>query len=207
MKKRIICMILSLVAVFSFFGFESTQAWFAAGEDKQQILAAGDLKFEVIGELNQSTTEGEVQKVLPGDKVTPEGGIKITNKSNIDSNLRVKVAFTYSDENGVHEEFFTGATTDYIKVEFANENNNWASKGNYYYYYSDPANDDMRIPAVTGAEGENNEIPFITAIEFNGEKITEDFQGTVASVTVMLESKQADYVTWENLGSIGTIEL
>lgn len=198
MKKRIICMILSLVAVFSFFGFEATQTWFSAGENKVQTLAAGDLKFTVEGEL-----KGGDQKVLPGDDVTPEDGIKIKNESNIDSNLRVKVYFTYTDAEGtVHKvPFKNNKDDDYISVEFASEN--WALSGDYYYYYTDVVKGDLRIPAVTGAELENNDIPFISSIQFSGEKITQDFQGTEASVTVELQSKQADYVTWTELGTIG----
>ena len=200
MKKRIICMILSLVAVFSFFGFEATQTWFSAGDKKVQTLAAGDLKFTVEGELNQPI-EGGVQKVLPGDTVTPEGGIKIKNESNIDSNLRVKVYFTYKDAEGTeHIVPFKNNSNDYISVEFASEN--WALSGDYYCYYADVVKGDMRIPAQTGAELENNEIPFISSIKFSGEKITQDFQGTEASVTVELQSKQADYVTWTELGTI-----
>ncbi len=203
MKKRIICMILSLAAVFSFFGFEATKAWFSAGDKKIQTLAAGDLSYTVEGELKAP----DGRKVLPGDVVTPEGGLKVTNESNIDSNLRVRIALSYTDADGkAYDQFFTGSDDDYIKVTFANEN--WVLNGDYFYYYpggkSETDTIDSESARIPAATEENNVIPFISSIEFSGEKIDDHtiFSGKVITLTVTFQSKQADYVNWTNLGTI-----
>ncbi len=198
MKKRILCVILSIAAICSMFGFSATQAWFNAGENKYQVFTAGNLTYVVAGELGVS--DGEV--ILPGTDVAP-GGLTVTNKSSIDSNLRIQILCTYTDENKntITKKYTGNEATDFMSVEFASDSTaKWvAGDDGYIYFYSDFANKNQRIEAKEDAE-----IPFISHLVFSGPNVDSSFSGKTVTVKVIFESKQADFIEWANIGSISS---
>ncbi len=142
MKKRIICVILSLVAVFSLVGFHATEAWFGSGENKSMQLSSGDLNFTATGDL---TLKNKNALILPGAELELKQAIVITNLSTIDTELRVRVECTYEIEEGVTSQPFTW-------IEFVNDDDSkwYADPEDGCIYYTPKAvpGDDRRIPGV-----------------------------------------------------------
>lgn len=220
MKKRILCAILSLVAVFSIVGFKATQAWFSGGEMKGQVLKSGNLNFTASGDL---ALEDPTALVLPGETLKLKEAIVITNTSTIDTELRIRVECTYD-----------GQTESFPWVEFVNDGDSkWYVDGDTGYIYYCPNgknNSNRRIPApnipetttvketttledeATTLEGETttdgvavidfdnpaeNEIPLAGTIKISG-KVPTELNGKRMTIRFVLEAKQADFMEWQN---------
>lgn len=214
MKKRIICVVLSLVAVFSLLGFHATETWFGSGENKSMQLSSGDLDFTAVGDL--SLSEDEKDLILPGAELTLKEAIVITNLSTIDTELRVRVECTYD-----------GSTEVFKWIEFLNDGESkWfvdPDDGCIYYTPKVVQGDDKRIPAVDievtetttdgGAvvDGEvtetttrvyaDNEIPLAGTIKISGD-VPVELQGKELKLEFFIEAKQADFLDWETFGEI-----
>lgn len=225
MKKRILCAILSLVAVFSIVGFEATQTWFSGGEMKGQVLKSGSLNFTASGDL---ALKDENALVLPGETLELKEAIVITNTSTIDTELRIRVECTYD-----------GQTEAFPWIEFVNSGDSkWYvdEESGYIYYCPNGTNTEegRRIPApeipetttvetttvaettveggetttesetttdgVAAVDFENpavNEIPLAGTIKISG-KVPIDLQGKDMTIKFILEAKQADFMEWQN---------
>ncbi|MBP3330069.1 MAG: hypothetical protein J6L89_04460 [Clostridia bacterium] len=217
MKKRILCVILSLAAVFSLVGFHATETWFGSGENKSMKLSSGDLDFSVEGDLK---LKNEDALVLPGQELELAKAVVITNYSTIDTELRVSVECTYD-----------GSTEVFKWIEFVNaENSNWEVGDDGYIYYAPGGN--RRIPATEGKPTETttvaettteagtevgettetttdgvaavdyenpaeNEIPLDGKIKISGD-VPIDLQGKELNLEFVIEAKQADLVEWEH---------
>ncbi len=213
MKKRILCAILSLVAVFSIVGFKATQTWFSSGEMKGQVLKSGGLNFTASGDL---ALKDEKALVLPGETLELKEAIVITNTSTIDSELRVRAVCTYD-----------GQTESFPWIEFLNDGNSkwYADQESGYIYYCPNGKDnaDRRIPApeipetttvaetttvgsdetttdggavVDFEEPADNEIPLAGTIKISGD-VPFALQDKEMKITFILEAKQADFVEWK----------
>ena len=171
MKKRILCVILSLAAVFSLVGFKATQAWYSAGENNSMQLNSGALNFKASGDL--SLSEDEKDLILPGAELTLKEAIVITNTSTIDTELRVRVECTYE-----------GETKSFNWIEFKNAGeSNWEVGEDGFLYYTPKVvvGDDRRIPAPEIEKTETTTVPETTTeAETEAEETTIDGGATVA---------------------------
>lgn len=224
MKKRIVCVILSLAAVFGLVGFNATQAWFSDGENNEQILQSGDLNFSSTGGISLKDKEA---LVLPGATLELEDAIVITNNSTIDTELRIRVECTYGDQ-----------TETFNWIEFVSEESDkWEineEDGCIYYYpngvpegetdanvikearrISAPVLSDETPSAETTtvaeaatdeettAAGETaneyaaNEIPFAGTIKIS-EEVPKELINQEMTIKFIIEAKQADFMVWEN---------
>ena len=143
MKKRILCAILSLAAVFSLIGFNATQAWFSEGENKSMELKSGNLDFTATGKVS---LEDENIDILPGATLNLAEAIVITNNSSIDTELRILVDCSYEAEEG--EEALEWDSS-WIEFVFDGNGSDWVQEGEFIYYRPDG---NGRIPAVEIAE-------------------------------------------------------
>lgn len=219
MKKRIICVILSLAAVFSLVGFHATETWFGSGENKSMQLSSGNLDFTVEGDLK---LKDENALVLPGEELELAQAIVITNLSTIDTELRVRVECTYE-----------GSTESFKWIEFVNDNNSkWVvDPDDGCIYYTPGPNGNRRIPGIeipetttvveTTTDGgavvedeatetttettsrvyADNEIPLGGIIKISGD-VPIDLQGKALKLNFVIEAKQADFVEWSHFTSV-----
>lgn len=157
MKKRIICVILSLAAVFSLIGFHATEAWYSGGEVKSQILKSGNLDFKAAGDL---TLKDETVLVLPGEELELKEAIVITNYSTIETELRIRVECTYDTGNGVMSQPVNW-------IEFVNaEESNWVVEDGFLYYCPKGINNpDRHIPPSEITEEQTTVVETTTVIE------------------------------------------
>ena len=180
MKKRIICVVLSLVAVFSLLGFHATETWFGSGENKSMQLSSGDLDFTAVGDL--SLSEDEKDLILPGAELTLKEAIVITNYSTIDTELRVSVECTYD-----------GSTEVFKWIEFVNDGESkWEVGDDGYIYYTPKkiTGDDRRIPATEGKPTETTTVPETTT-----EAETEAVETTTDSAEIVADDEVTETTT------------
>ena len=210
MKNRIICLILCLVIIFGFASFSQTGAWFSSGTAKHQYLSSGKINYLLTGEL-ESSDEGDV---LPGMELVSTA-LMLENYSSISSQLRINILYSYygSDGTFIQNEKYDNADED--SVLSVTLDSNWikdSEDGCYYYKsknYIIPARSDEDIEAYEAGEtvihdntAPDSVISLISSLKFDGEKTTIANSGKTVSVKILVESKQANYVTWTELGSI-----
>lgn len=188
MKKRIICVVLTLAAVFSLFGFEATQAWFSDGKNKTQTLQAGALDFSANGSFSFETTDesGKEIKVLPGMELGLSAPIEITNTSTIDSELRIKIECMYN-----------GEAQSWLSFVLADDETSWkleTEEDGYSYIYYRP-NGEGRLEAPETEEGDT--FTFDGSIAISG-KVPYELQNQEMTINLVLQAKQADFMVWEN---------
>lgn len=179
MKKRILCVILSLVAVFGLVGFNATEAWFSSGENKSMKLNSGDLDFAVEGDLK---LKNEDVLILPGEELELAQAIVITNYSTIDTELRVSVECTYD-----------GSTEVFKWIEFVNDGESkWEVGDDGYIYYTPKkiTGDDRRIPATEGKSTETTTVPETTT-----EAETEAVETTTDSAEIVADDEVTETTT------------
>ena len=224
MKKRILCAILSLAAVFSLIGFNATQAWFSEGENKSMELKSGNLDFTATGNVS---LEDENIDILPGATLNLAEAIVITNNSSIDTELRILVDCSYEAEEG--EEALEWDSS-WIEFVFDGNESDWVQEGEFIYYRPDG---NGRIPAVEIAETTTqvtetttvetttvetttaettttrvyaaNEIPFAGKIKISKD-VPPEFNNKTVNFNFTIQARQADFMEWENFTSVSDEE-
>lgn len=193
MKRRIACMILCLAFVFGIGVYNATQAWFVAGSSKHQYLTSGNINYLFEGSLVE---EQEETTIIPGVELV-ETPFTIENFSNIDTQIRIKIECSYYDENNVfvEDELFDATDANaIIDITFDEE---WISETDGYFYYKGT---DF---VVQTADSDNTEkIPVINSLKFDSYETTIYNSGKTCSVNIVFETKQADYVTWNQLAVV-----
>ncbi|HEY8445131.1 MAG TPA: hypothetical protein VIK94_03260 [Bacilli bacterium] len=124
------------------------------------------------------TWYGEVTSspVVPGENIitTP---YQLQNLSSIPTELRLKLFFD-SSSNDVSHLF------DQITLS-----NHWVLNDDGYYYFQN---------VITP---ENQEIRVLENLVLDGKVVNNDYSGSEISIRVLFEAKQAEYVSWEQLGT------
>ena len=198
MKIRLACIILCLAVVFGVVSFNATQAWFAAGTNKHQYLTSGNINYTYSGSL--VNFQGE--KILPDTELVNEA-LTLTNASNIATQLRVKIIYSYYSSSGTLNSNVLYDNSDADSVLEVVMNANWR-KGtdNYYYYYPNYSSGNVDTYVIDAATDNETPIPLISSIKYSGENTSIYNSGQSFDVKVVVEGKQAYYVTWSELGTI-----
>lgn len=210
MKKRIACLVLSLAVLFGVAAYNGTQAWFATGTAKHQYINSGKMNYLLTGSLIK--LEGDAE-VLPGLELVEED-LVLENYSNIDTQLRIIIKYTYFNESGELTEAEYNGNDDpdgMLEVSLAPE---WQKDSDGYYYYggkdnviSPEAEDTTAVNTLNDTLPDNEamkKINLIASMKYSGPKTTIKNSGKIVNVSVLIESKQADYVTWEQLTEVST---
>ncbi|MBQ3005312.1 MAG: hypothetical protein IJM97_02330 [Clostridia bacterium] len=189
MKKRIISIVLIVVAVLSVTLFQNTFAWFTVDSYLTQSFIVGDVNYE----LNFTAEEDTREYIIPGDDVLL-GTFELINKSTISTEIRFKIVDTVRPED-----------TGNFEVTFI-DSGKWSSKDDGYYYYGTLTTDEngaevfnSQIPEANNADGV--EISFIDSIKYKGDAIEKDeYSGKDSTVILKFQAKQGEYATWEDIG-------
>lgn len=205
MKKKIILLCLSLALVVGLALPECSYAWFAdgigaGGNGTSHNFHTGKVGMTLTGDFKDDFNADNRATLLPEDNLL-DGTLTLTNYSTVDTQLRVKVTYNYIG-NTVLTALDEAADNDPLSVTF-DDPSDWTYSSGYWYYGGTSG-------TVGPRQGDQtDEIDTISDIRFSGEH-TEDkeadgsssFAGNGITVTVTFEVKQADYVTWSQLGSI-----
>lgn len=177
-KKKLIILIFGLVLAL---GLTTTGilAWLT------DTKTTTDVTFKV-GEVKYIWQQGATKQtpVVPGENVitTPFG---LSNESTVKSELRMVISIKDSNNVDVSDEVILTLSTGWIL-------------DNGYYYYRVGEAQDGKYPILV----ETTNISVLTGMALNGAVVGNDHVNKVYTVSISFQAKQADYVTWENLGSI-----
>lgn len=176
-KKSIYLVIIMLLGVVGLTTYAVT-AWLTDTDTSgPQTFTVGDVEFALTG---AATT---VTPVVPGQELIATK-YTLTNASTVSTELRVKITVVTS---------YPSADTDAKSIVTMVLGDNWGTETSGYYYYSVDSN--PVIAAGTQA------LDFITSLKIDGSKVGNLYTGATFTVTIMFEAKQADYVTWAELGT------
>ncbi len=169
MKKRIISAVLVVCSVFCMGLYKGTFAWFAtAKEEKHSIVfTVADVSIGIAYE-NSFDTEA---LLLPGDTVLSD--VKVTNNSDIVTDVRVKVDISVND------------TSDSAGFEINK---------------SDDVSEDSGYFVISGLEATETEkaIPIIDSIVCK-ESCDSSYSGADLDIVLTVQAKQQG-VDWTDIG-------
>jgi len=192
------------IASFLLVGY--TLGWFAPSVTiTTNEIAVGDLRFSLSGDFITSDPMNPTV-IVPSDELLASN-IVITNNSPIESQVRIKIEYTaYNNIEGVitaSTETFAGATGEPLVAIFAFDDNetpeNYADDTNFVYsdgyWYWDNTSYIYPIDSTPQT--------ILTSIFYDGNYTGIDYSSNGVSrpitVSVTIEVKQADNVTWAGL--------
>ena len=195
-KKLIVFLSIALIIIFAA-ATGITYAWLTSTGNATIEYTVGDVSYTVTGNVQGNTT------VVPGENLT--NTFTITNNSNVTTNLRVAISTTYNGWTiGEVGDANTPNKTDQILV--AVNESGWESveeNGVLYFYYGQKADtgEGQTGPEDLGANTNPSSFPF-SEFRLNGYTVGNEHSGKTVTITITFYAKQADYVTWDELGSV-----
>jgi hypothetical protein len=191
-KKLIVVLMISLIALLGA-SVGVTYAWLTStGSDKIEYTV-GDVSYTITGKVDASTI------IVPGQNLT--SSFEIKNNSNVYTNLRVSVSTSMQGWTiGKAGTAQTPNTTDHILVAANAEGWELVTENNVmYFYYGQKEDSVAKIEDLPPYKAPPT-FPF-SEFKLNGYKVGNEYSGKTITITITFYAKQADYVTWENLGS------
>jgi len=202
MIKRITIFILVIAVLALSLLMQGTFAWFTDVALSNQTYQIGAITYVFSGSL---ATVQDNQIVVPGQPLITNTNLFLTNQSNIDTNLRLQIRFTYTDQithlpvetiyNG------TGQLNNFMDLSMVT---NWVydvTDQCWHYKYNNADN----IPASTTVDG--YAFAIITNITFDGAAIDNTLSGSIFKLKLIFQAKQANYVTWQTIGTQDIVAL
>jgi len=176
----------SILVLASLLMLGITFDWFANVIDLNDgTISVGDLRYSETGAF---ITDNQI--IQPGQELL-DTDITLTNTSPIESQMRVKIAYTKITRPVdvlVIETVNYSNVDDHLAVTF---DSTFVYSSDYWYYNAT----DAVITANSGL------IEIISSIFYDGEVTGIDYSGQTIYVTVTIEVKQSDNVTWAELAS------
>jgi len=188
MKKATLIMSIasSLLILASIMMIGISFGWFANVLNLNDgIISVGDLRYSETGAF---ITDDQV--LQPGEELL-DTAITLTNTSPIDSQMRVKISYTKITRPVdvlVIETVDYADSDDHLAVVF---DSTFVFSSGYWYYNAT----DAVISANSGL------IEIISSIYYDGDLTGIDYSGQTIEVTITIEVKQNDNVTWSELTS------
>ncbi len=188
MKKTplILSIFSSILIIASLVMLGISYGWFADVIDLNDgTISVGDLRYSETGDF---ITDNQI--IQPGLELLDET-ITLTNTSPIESQMRIKISYTKITRPVdvlVIETVNYSNVDDHLSVTF---DSTFVYSSDYWYYNAT----DAVISANSGL------IEMISSIMYDGEYVGNDYAGQTVSITVVIEVKQSDNVTWAELTS------
>ncbi len=197
MNKKLIIFLVVCIVVLLGAATGITFAWLTSTGSKTIEYTVGDVSYTVTGEVAPNTI------IVPGQNLT--NSFTITNNSNVATNLRVSISVEVEGANWTIGQVGTDTEpnkTNHIVVsanttgwELVPENNVM------YFYYGKKADSGANGAEDLAAGVSPTTFPF-TDFKVNGNVVGNESSGKKVEITVTFYAKQADYVTWAEMGSI-----
>lgn len=191
MKKKslIISLATIMLVIASLIMLGITYGWYGFIVDiSPNTISVGDLRY--TNKTGEFISEDTV--IYPGLELLATD-ISITNESPIDSQLRVKIEYTKITNPGgtglvIETTAFTNAVDDHLDVTFDSV---FVNNSDYWY--------------LTGTEAviaaDSGLIEIISSILYDGNSTGNDYAQETIEITVTIEVKQNDNVTWATLAT------
>ena len=193
-KKLIVVLMICLIALLGA-SVGVTYAWLTSTGSKTIEYTVGDVSYTITGKVDASTV------IVPGQNLT--SSFEIKNDSNVYTNLRVSVSTSMQGwtigEAGTAE---TPNTTDHILVAVNSEGWELVTENNVmYFYYGQKEDTEGELGKEDLAPSTAPDAFPFSEFKLNGYKVGNEYSGKTITITITFYAKQADYVTWEALGS------
>ncbi len=185
MRKRIL--LIGLIVLFiGSLGFlvSLTFGWISfTNTASGGVVSVGDLRFVKNGDFISSS-----EIIYPGKELL-DSDISLVNQSTIDSQLRVKIEYTkitYSEPLLIETVVLSDSLEEHLIVGFVS---GFVFDGDYWYY-----------DGLSGViEADSGLKTLITSIKYNGFYAGIDYAGQQVNVSIVIEVKQSDNVSWAEL--------
>jgi hypothetical protein len=191
-KKLIVVLMISLIALIGA-SVGVTYAWLTSTGNKTIEYTVGDVSYTITGKVDASTI------IVPGQNLT--SSFEIKNNSNVYTNLRVSVSTSMQGWTiGKAGTAQTPNTTDHILVAANAEGWELVTENNVMYFYYGQKEDSVAKIEDLAPYKAPPTFPF-SEFKLNGYKVGNEYSGKTITITITFYAKQADYVTWDELGS------
>ena len=175
MKKVLYSSILIVIIVFVMsLTAKTIKAWLQDTQTTEEVsFTLGKVEYSWAGDLNDGP-------VVPGQNII-DSPFTLSNFSTIDSELRVKLSCDLQNINtcNLFSEIGLG--------------DNWVLKDDGYFYYLNNEN--------TKIAPDNKIITVLESLVLDGNVVNNSYADMHIGLSLHFEAKQADYVTWEELGN------
>ena len=207
MNRRITALILVVgLFVVSLFT-QGTLAWFTDANVVEKDFYIGDLHYIYKGDFVSVVNK----KFVPGETLITTDTLMLTNKSTIDSNLRLQIRFSFTDREApftvYEDEHFdpSCALLRYIKLTL---NDSWVydSDDECYHFKYGTGVEQYKLPIPADLDI-GYDLPLLDEIYFEGDTITADFSGMQFKIKILFQAKQHEFVDWETIGTVELLDL
>lgn len=168
----------------------SSYAWLISLKRSGTIIfVSGEVKYELEGDLKE-------EDIIIPEKELVDKQYVLTNKSTIDSEVRVKLYYQFT--SGEIEETwqeYSDSSTQEIKADFGN---GWV----YYeecWYYGELTDNNVNCTVIKGTE--NIKINVLESLTVSGDNYgNADSKDKNLIIKIVFQAKQKDYVEWKEIG-------
>lgn len=215
MKTRIAAFAIVLALVFVSLFTQGSYAWFTDIDVKKNEFRVGEIYYIYSGSLKGSgNADGTPQVVVPGEELFTSTSLILTNHSNISTNLRLQIRYSFQDlldptkktyTNEVYVPGTENALSKYITLNMATGAVGWEYKNDsfYYYRYKNVATDEAYVmPAPADLSLTSYNLSLVNSLKFNGETIDKTFSGKIFTLKLVFQAKQANFVDWVTIGTV-----
>lgn len=195
-NKKIIFLSLGLLLIVTTL-VVSISAWLTDTDSTPEtVFTIGDVEYELTGSFI-----GNTAPIVPGQQLIAEASgavepFKLTNSSTVKSEVRILVTLVVKDSSdtiislGLSDLFTTtGASGGGFALDTG-----WVFDTGYYYYK--PDSESVVLPTTT------TPFSFLSSLMLDGSKVGNAYSNYTITITLTFQAKQAEYVTWSDLGSI-----
>jgi hypothetical protein len=194
MNKKLIVFLVVCIVVLLGTATGISFAWLTSTGSGTIEYTVGDVSYTVTGEVAQNTT------IVPGQNL--ENSFKITNNSNVPTNLRVSISVDVKGWTiGKVGTATSPNTKDHIVVSANTTGWELVTENDVMYFYYGKKDDSGANGVEDLAAGVSpTTFPF-NEFKLNGYVVGNADSGKTIKITITFYAKQADYVTWAELGS------
>jgi len=151
---------------------------------------------------------GQDLLITPGENPPVRKNMLITNKSLINTELRVQIRYSYTDhlnpteiyDNEIYND--SSALAKYISIVFAP---NWSYDSAdkcYHYIYQGTTS---VLPSLVSPDSFTFEA--FESITLRSDTLDERYSGASFTAKLIFQAKQSSFVTWETLGTADLLSL
>ena len=198
MKKRITMLTLLIIVVTLCIFTQGTFAWFTDVVYNQRVFQIGNIEYVYSGTLLNS---GQNELVVPGQPLITSDDLYLTNQSTIDTNLRVLIEFTYTNQltQLPVQEIYTGTAgqqiENFMDIQMVAGWTYNSTDSCWHYLYNGSEN----IPASTTTGGYSFDL--IDSVNFDGNLVDMSLSGAIFKLTFVFQAKQTNFVNWQTIGT------
>ena len=182
MKSFKVIKSMMLMALLFIFAISVTYAWISYSDRIDGGgISTGELNYTYQGSFVENGTV-----IVPGQELIVNAFV-VDNQSTIDSQLRLKIIYTLVEETA-SQKVYKNESTDDLAVVF---DQTLVLVDDYWYY---PSFDDAIT--TTGS------IALVSSLMYDGFKASNEYRDQVISIGLVIQVKQADFVSWNDLATI-----